>query len=785
MTAPLVGRAVRRVEDARFLRGRGCYIDDLRLPGLLHAAFVRSPHANARLLAIDSRDARSAEGVVEILDGPTVRGSCRPIRAVITTPGLVPSEWPVLALDRVRFAGEAVAVVIADSPYRAADAAERVVVEYEPLPALTDVASAAGAGATLLHDGTQTNVLYQRGVTAGDVDGAFARADLVISETFQTQRATGVPIEPRGAIAAPDERTGGLTLWSSTQVPHILRTALAELLALDEARLRVVAPDVGGGFGVKGQLFPEEAVLCVAARRVGRPVKWVETRREHLLASIHSREHRYEVEAAFSREGRLLALRGTVDVDAGAYSVYPYTISTEPAHAASLLPGPYDVQNYACDARGIVTNKCPIAPYRGVSRPTANFVTERLMDMAARRLALDPAEIRLRNLIRDDQFPYRTATGPVFDSGQYASAVRRALEAAGYADFRARQAAARARGRYPGIGLSIYVETSAGGSSSFLARGMSVAGFDMSVVRVLPSGRAEVFTSAASQGQSHETVFAQLVADVLALPLEHVIVSEGDTQLVPYGTGTFGSRSAVMSGGAAILAARQVRDKAVRVAAYLLEAAAADVILDDRGFAVRGAESRRLGWPDVARAAYIGTSVLPREIQRGLEATAVHDLPAGQMPCSYGVHVVVVEIDPDTGRMQIMRYVVIEDCGTVLNPMVVEGQIHGAFAQGLGTATAESLVYDDAGQLLTATLMDYAVPRADGVPAVELHHLVTPSPFTLTGAKGMAEGASVAPPAALANAVSDALAPFGVEITTLPLTPERIRTAFLEGKRAS
>lgn len=784
MSRSYIGQPVRRVEDPRLVRGRGQYVDDLRLPGMLHAAFLRSPHAHARLGQVDVEAARRRDGVLAILDGRAMLARCRAVRAVIATPGLIPSEWPVLAVDRVRFVGEAVAVVIAVDRYLAEDALHAIAVDYEPLPAVPDLAAATRANATLLHPEAKTNVLYQRRVDAGSVDTAFAAADLVIRESFSTQRATGVPIEPRGYVAAPDERTGGVTLWSSTQVPHIVRTALAELLDLDESRIRVVAPDVGGGFGVKGQLFPEEAVLCAAARALGRPIKWIETRREHLLASIHSREHHYDVEAAFTGEGRLLALRGTVDVDAGAYSVYPYTISTEPAHAASLLPGPYDVQDYACEARGVVTNKCPIAPYRGVSRPTANFVTERLMDMAARRLGLDPADVRLASLIRDDQFPYRTAPGPVFDSGQYGRALRRALEALDYAGFRARQPAARAAGRYVGAGLSIYVETSAGSSSSFLARGMPVAGFDMSTVRVLPSARAEVFTSAASQGQSHETVFAQLVADTLSLPLEHVVVSEGDTRLVPYGTGTFGSRSAIMSGGAAILAARRVRERAVRIAAVLLEASPADVVLDDRGFTVKGVDARTLAWSDVARAAYIGTSVLPADLERGLEATAVHDLPAGHMPCSYGVHAALVQVDPDTGTFAVERYVIVEDCGTVLNPTVVEGQIHGAFAQGLGTATAEWLVYDETGQLLTASLMDYALPRAEGLPPVELVHVTTPSPYTLTGAKGMAEGASVAPPAALANAIVDALSPFGVEITTLPLTPERIRAAVLSGKRA-
>ncbi|MGH7339722.1 MAG: xanthine dehydrogenase family protein molybdopterin-binding subunit, partial [Candidatus Rokuibacteriota bacterium] len=539
---------------------------------------------------------------------------------------------------------------------------------------------------------------------------AFADADLVVKATFTTDRATGVPIEPRGCVAEFDPGTERLTLWSSTQVPHILRTVLAQLLRIDESRIRVVAPDVGGGFGVKGQLYPEEVAVCVAALALGRPVKWIETRRENFLASIHAREHRYEVEAAVGHDGRLAALRATITVDSGAYSMYPYTVSTEPAHAASLLPGPYDLRAYACQAFGVATNKCPVAPYRGVSRPPANFVTERLVDMIARRLDLDPMEVRFRNLIRDDQFPYRTAAGVVFDSGRYHAAVARALEAIDYERFRPEQKEAWTQGRYVGAGLSIYVETSAGASWSFMRRGMPVAGFDMSLVRMLPTARVEVFTSAASQGQSHETVFGQLVADTLGVPAERVTVTEGDTQLVAYGTGTFGSRSAVMAGGAALLAARQVRDKAIRIAAYLLEAAAEDVVLADGRFVVRGVEGRTVGWDDVARAAYLATSRLPADIAPGLEATATHDLPVDHQPCSYGVHAAVVEVDPETGRFDIRRYVIVEDCGTMLNQVVVEGQLLGAFAQGVGTAVAEALVYDAHGQLLTASLMDYAVP---------------------------------------------------------------------------
>ena len=723
-------------------------------------------------------------GVLAVFDGREVHRWCHPIRAVVRVPGFIPSDCPILAVDKVRFVGEGVAMVVASSPYQAEDALEEVAVDYEPLEAVVDATRAMAQGAPLLHEEAGTNVLYRHRLESSPgVDAAFETADLVVSAEFETQRATGVPIEPRGCVADFNTATGSLTLWSSTQVPHILRTILAEILDLDESRVRVVAPDVGGGFGVKGQLFPEEVAVCVAARCLARPVKWIESRREHFLASIHAREHRYQVEAAVQKDGRITALRAKVIVDAGAYSMYPYTVSTEAAHAASLLPGPYDIRAYQCEAFAVVSNKCPVAPYRGVSRPSATFVTERLMDMIARRLDLDPMDLRLRNLIRDDQFPYRTAAGVVFDSGQYRLAVRRALEAVDYEGFRLQQKEAWRQGRYVGVGVSIYVETSAGGSWAFARRGMSVAGFDMGVVRVLPSAGVEVFTSAASQGQSHETVFAQLVADTLKLPLERVAVTGGDTQLVPYGTGTFGSRSAVMAGGAALLAARRVRDKAVRIAAHLLEAAPEDVVLDDGAFTVRGVARRRVGWDEVARAAYFATYRLPAELGPGLEATAYHDLPVDHTPCSYGVHAAVVEVAPETGALTIQRYIIIEDCGMMLNPDVVEGQLLGALAQGIGTAIYEHLVYDESGQLLTGSLMDYAVPRAAQVPAVEIHHLVTPSPHTLTGAKGMAEGGSVPPPAVLANAICDALRPLGVELRSLPLTPERIWRAITAASR--
>ncbi|MBI4347220.1 MAG: xanthine dehydrogenase family protein [Elusimicrobia bacterium] len=775
---------MKRVEDWRLLRGRGRYLDDLRFPAPLHSAFLRSPHAHARIRALELGRARAMAGVVSVFDGAEIHRWCRPIRAVVTAPGFIASDCPVLARDKVRFVGEAVALVVAESRYAAADAVDAVAVDYEPLAPVVDAATAMAAEAPLLHEEAGTNVLYRHHLESPGVAAAFENADLVLTAAFETPRATGVPIEPRGCVAEFDRATERLTLWSSTQVPHILRTVLAELLEMDESRIRVAAPDVGGGFGVKGQLYPEEVAVCVAARVLGRPVKWVEDRRESFLASIHAREHRYEVEAAVQRDGRIAGLRARVVVDCGAYSIYPYTVATEPAHAASLLPGPYDFQPYACDAFGVVTNKCPTAPYRGVSRPSANFVTERLIDMIARRLDLDPMEVRFCNLIRDDQFPYRTAAGVVFDSGRYGTAVRRALESVDYARFRPEQKDAWRQNRYLGVGLSIYVETSAGGSWSFKRRGMPVAGFDMSLVRVLPTAKVEVFTSAASQGQSHETVFGQLVADTLGMPLERVTVAEGDTQLVAYGTGTFGSRSAVMAGGATLLAARRVRDRALRVAAHLLEAAPPDVVLEDGRFTVRGAEARTVRWEDVARAAYLGTSQLPADLGPGLEATASYDLPVDHLPCSYGVHSAVVEVDPETGRFAIRKYVIVEDCGTMLNPVVVEGQLHGALAQGIGTASGEVLVYDQGGQLLTASLMDYPVPTAAQVPPVEIHHLVTPSPYTLTGAKGMAEGAAVAPPAMLANAICDALRPFGVEIMALPLTAERVRGAILAAATA-
>jgi carbon-monoxide dehydrogenase large subunit len=774
---------MKRVEDPRLLRGRGRYIDDLRIHGALHAAFVRSSHAHARILACDLAAAEASDGVIAVYDGHDIHKSCKPIRAVVTVPGFIATDCPVIAMDKVRFVGEAIAIVIAADRYQAEDAAALVSPRYQPLAAVVDASSAMAEGAAILHDSAGTNVLYRHKIETAGVDAAFARAAVVVSADFQTQRATGIPIEPRGCVADVNTTDGFLTLWTSTQVPHILRTILAELLDMPESRIRVVAPDVGGGFGVKGQLAPEEVAVCVAARRLGHPVKWIETRREHFLSAIHSREHRYHVEAAVQGDGRIEALRASVVVDGGAYSVYPYTISTEAAHAASLVPGPYDIRAYACEAFSVATNKSPIAPYRGVSRPPTNFVTERLIEMIAQRLRLDSMDVRQRNLIRDDQFPYRTAGGATFDSGQYRTAVRRALDTIQYETFRREQKVALDRQRYVGVGLSIYVETTAGGSWSFARRGMPVAGFDMGVVRVLPSGAVEVFTSAASQGQSHETVFGQLVADVLGVPPDRVTVSEGDTRLIAYGTGTFGSRSAVMAGGASILAARRVRDKALRIAAHLLEAAAADVVIDNGAFRVRGTGGRAVAWSDVARAAYMGTSGLPAGVEPGLEASASHDLPIDHVPASYGVHCATVEVDADTGTFKILRYVIVEDCGTMLNPVVVEGQLHGAFAQGLGTATSEALVYDDNGQLLTASLMDYGLPRASHMPGVEIHHLNTPSPYTLNGAKGMAEGASVAPPATLANAISDALRPLGVDIMALPLTPDRLRAAIAAATR--
>ncbi|OLC16704.1 MAG: dehydrogenase [Candidatus Rokubacteria bacterium 13_1_40CM_69_27] len=769
----MIGAPLRRREDLRFLTGQARYVADLEVPRMLHAAFLRSPHAHARLVGIDAAPARSAPGVAACLTGEELHRHVRPLRAPSRMKDYRPTDFPALALGKVRHAGEAVAAVVAESRYAAEDALDLIEVEYAPLPAVAEAPAAMAEGSPLVHEDAGSNVLLSRAFAQGDVETAFRGAAAVVGDRFRFHRHAGVAIENRACLADFDAGRGALTLWTSTQIPGIVRDALAELLALPAQSVRVVAPDVGGGFGVKTVLYPEEIAVAVLARRLGQPVKWVGDRREDLLSSTQAWDEIIDAELALDAEGAIRGLRARVVADVGAYSIYPWTASIEVIQVVSFLPGPYRVPHYRAEAFGVATNKAPMGPYRGVGRPVAVFVMEALLDRAARRLGLDPLEVRRRNVIRSGELPYRSPSGIVWDSGSFAECLERAAEVAGYAGLRQEQERARAAGRRLGIGLGSYVELTGVGSAIPVSPGADIAtGTEGATVRMEPGGGVTAIFGLACHGQGHETALAQVVAAELGVKVDDVRVLQGDTGLSPHGTGTYASRSAVLGGGAAILAARAVRDKALAIAAHQLEASAGDLEIAAGVIGVRGVPDRALTLAQVTAAAYAGTKRLPKGMEPGLEATRFYDPYLGT--ASNATHLAVVEVDPSTCAVRVLRYVVVEDCGRIINPLIVEGQAIGGVVQGIGAALLEELVYAADGQLLTATLMDYLVPTAGDVPAIEVHHVERPSPTTLGGFKGVGEGGTIGAPAAVANAVADALAPLGIEITELPVTGERL-----------
>ena len=764
---------VKRLEDPRLLTGRGRYLDDIRLPGLLHAAFVRSPHAHARVSSVDASPGLEAPGVVAVLTGRDLAGRVGALSPRLESDGFARTAWPALAESRVRFVGEPVALVAASTPYAAADGCEGVTAGYEPLPALGDVDAALAPGAPTLHATVPGNVLLRHRFSHGDVDGAFARAAVRIRERFDHGRCSAAPLEPRGIVARWED--DHLTIWTGTQAPFVYRTALARVLSVPESGVRVIVPDTGGGFGQKMHVMPEDLAVAALARALGRPVKWTETRRENLAAASQAREARLELEAAADADGVLLGLRARLVSDAGAYHIYPGTQALEPLGTCAILPGPYRTPVYAYECVAVATNKPPLGAYRGVGMTFAAFAMERTLDLLADRLGLDPAEVRRRNLIPRDAYPFASAGGLVYDSGDLPTALEQALELAGYERLKAERDQARGRGRLLGVGIACYTEYTGMGSETYRRRGMvEVPGPESARVAMHADASVSCFVSFPSQGQGHRTTIAQLVAAELGVPLDRVRVHAVDTETSPPGTGTFASRGAIAQAGTVQRAAATVRAKILTLAASRLEAHAADLELRDGRVTVRGVPERGVPVAELARLAHSPAAAgLPEHIEPGLEATELFDPPAAAF--SGAVHVAGVEVDPDTGRVAVRGYTVVEDCGPVINPLIVEGQIHGAVAQGIGEALGEELVYDDRGQLLTGTLMDYPVPVASALPSFVIGHLETPSPHTPGGVKGMGEGGTVGAPAAIANAVADAVRPLGVPITRLPIRPEALR----------
>ena len=759
----LFGARVRRREDARLITGRGRYVADVAHPGLLHVAVQRSPHAHARIVRVDSAQALRRPGVVRVLVPSDVAALGR-LPLLVPHSSLVAPACPeILPQEIVSYAGQAVALLVAESAAQAEDALDSLRVEYEPLPAVASLDDALRPDGPRVHPGG--NVASRFTQRVGDPAGALARAEVVLRERFHVHRGAGMAMETRGIAARWDSDLGQVTVWSTTQAPQILRRLLARYLRLPEHAVRVVTQDIGGGFGPKAIVYAEDILVPFLARALGRPVQFVETRREHLLAVTQERDQWHDVELGLTREGRIVAVRDAFVHDCGAFVSWGIIV---PILTSVSVPGPYRVPNYEVTLTALYTNCVPVTPVRGAGRPQAVFVMERMLDLAAARLGLDRVLLRMRNLIQPDEFPYdvglisRDNRPRRYDSGNYPECLRRVAEAVGADGFAAEREQARAAGRAIGLGFALFVEDTGLGP------------YEGVRVRVDPVGRVFVFSGTSSQGQAHETTLAQIVADELSVPLEQVTVIPGDTAGIPYGVGTFASRVGVLASTSAAHAAAEVRKKALAVAADHLEAAPEDLALEDGHITVRGTPGRGLALGDVAAIATAPRPgyALPGGMDPGLEATGyVHVL---QSTYSNGAHAAVVEVDPETGTVRILKYVAVDDCGTMINPMVVEGQIHGGIAHGIGNALLEEIVYDGAGQLVTGTLMDYALPRASDVPSLEVHHVVTPSPLNPLGVKGAGEGGTLPAPAAIANAVADALRPLGVEVTEMPLTRERL-----------
>ncbi|HEU4369431.1 MAG TPA: xanthine dehydrogenase family protein molybdopterin-binding subunit [Methylomirabilota bacterium] len=750
-----IGRPLRRREDAPLLTGRGRFVDDLQVTDLAHLVLVRSPHAHARVTRLDVARAHKAPGVISVataadLDTTAPMPVNRMFRDMIVPP------YPLLVRDRVYAQGAPVAAVVADSAAAAWDAAALVAVAYEALPGVSSAAAALAAGAPKIFDEAPGNRALGQTWRAGDPGAAFAGAARVVELTVQQNVLAGVPLEPRGALATWDTVAGELTLWTSTQNPFRVRTEIARMLDLDEAHVRVIAPDVGGGFGVKGGPYREEVLVAWLARRLRRAVKWISTRQEDLLTTQHSRGALATGALALDADGRIRGLRARITAPLGAY--LSFSAATNPRNFARCLPGAYAIRDVDIEVTGAFTTTPPVGAYRGAGRPEAAFLIERLVDEAARALDLDPADIRRRNAITREAFPYATATGQTYDSGDYHAALERALGAADYEGLRRSQAERRRRGELVGVGLALYVEPAA-------------LGWESGVVRMEKTGAVTAITGSSPHGQGHETTFAQVVADHLGVEPDAVTVRHGDTRGAPQATGTSGSRSTALGGGALALASRDVRDKGRRLAATLLEAAAEDVVAVPGGFHVAGAPDRTVAWRAVAELAY-RWGALPAGVEPGLESTRFFQGP-GEV-WSAGAIVAAVRVGRETGGVVVERLVWADDAGTIVNPLLADGQLEGSLAQAWGQVTMEAVQFDADGHLLTGTLMDYALPRADDVPAVEILHLHTPSPNNPLGAKGVGEAGTIGLPPAVVNAVVDALAPLGVRHLDMPLTPARI-----------
>ena len=758
-----VGRAIRRVEDPALLTGQGRFTADL--PAAHWVRFVRSPFAAGKIAKIKAPDG------AQVITAADLAG-VKPILPMLHKFNYRPVAQPVLANGVVRFVGELVAAVVAASAAEAEDVAELVELAIEQTMPVTDALAALAPGTPQIHAEAPGNVILEAKVKTAGFDAAWAGAHKHVRVEVRSHRQNATPMEARAAHAAYDAATGRVTLTCTTQMPHLMRTAIADVLGMPESDLRVIAPDVGGGFGQKMSLCSEYVVVVWLARKLKSSVAWTEDRRENLIASFHARDQYIMLEGAFDSNAKLLALRTDIISNVGAYSCFPTTSGVEPLMAMAEMPGPYDVQQYQCHARGVLTNTCTMAAYRGVSRPIITLTLERLMDKAAAAFGIDPVDIRRRNLI--DKFPYTSAMGLVYDEASYKATLEMAVQATDVPAFRARQKQARAKGRHLGIGFATFSERTGYGSPAFAARGMAITpGWETVILSVDPSGFVEARIGSSPHGQGLRTTLAQIIADEIGVRPERIRIVHGDTDRAPYGWGTFASRSLVISGGATLIAAQKVRAKLIKIASHMLEVAPGDILLEDGAAKVAGTD-RSVSIAAMAREAYTRTHRFNGEIEPGLTETGTYDPPG---TFSNACHVAIVEVDVETGRVVVERYLVAEDAGRIINPMIAEGQVHGGIAQGIGNALLEEIVYDADGGILTANLADYMPPTARDIPKIELHHMETPSTHSITKAKGLGEGGTIGAPAAVINAINNALAPFGVEIDEMPATPQRIRAA--------
>jgi carbon-monoxide dehydrogenase large subunit len=779
--ATLFGSGIKRREDPRLITGTATYTDDLKLAGLTYAAVLRSPYAHARITRIDVSAARQAAGVVAVYTGADVRERVTPVPCAWNVPNCdlkVPAH-PLLAYDTVRYAGDGVAMVVAESRAAARDAIDLIEVDYEPLRGGVDPEKMAQPGAPQVHADVPNNIAFTWVVAGGDAEKAFNEAEAKVSQRIVQQRLAPTAMECRAAVASYNKGSGQLTLWVTSQNPHIHRFLTSVMLKIPEHKIRVVSPEVGGGFGSKIPAYADEALVSLASIDLGRPVKWTEDRSENYKATIHGRDHIEHVEMCGTKDGRITGLRTRVYAGLGAYA------STAGPGIPTILhglvySGAYTIPNIHGTIYGVYTTATPVDAYRGAGRPEAAFLIERLVDIFATEIGMDPIEVRRKNFIPGNAFPYTTATGLVYDSGNYEPALDKAIGMLDLRRFRQEQAEARKQGRYLGLGLVSYIEICGLGPSQVAgAVGFGGGLYDSAIVRVYPTGVVRVYIGGKPHGQGEETTFAQIVADEFGYPVENVEIVAGDTETTPQGWGTYGSRTTAVCGSAVKVAAQRVKEKAKKIAAHLMEANEADVEWKDGKFSVRGAPGTGKGFAEVALMANVAWN-MPAGVEPGLEASAFFDPSNFVYP--FGTHICTVEVDVDTGEVTILRYISVDDCGPHINPMIVEGQIHGGVIQGIGEALQEIIVYDEDGQLASGTMMDYAVPRASQMPTIETGNTVTPSPVNPLGVKGCGEAGTIASAAAVVNAVCDALSPFGIRHIDKPLTPARVWAAIQQAR---